>query len=95
MSSSEDLCGRCLIVFDARCEYVAEWESGSDHTAARRPQELADWVEAVMIKAGGDARFSMWGRAGMLIPVSTWQGDRICEAHLWERRDAEVRGGGR
>ena len=93
-----DLCGRCLINPNAvtliRAK-VSHADGSIDSLVCPdlRPRTIRDWAEGILL-ADEHVVFELDAWSGALIPVATWNGDPICDMHLWERRDAELRLGG-
>ena len=86
-----EVCNRCLVVFDARIEYVAQWSDQQRTLSPSSPAKIATWYERIMEASGGDATFSYGPTTSVLTPVSTWHGDLVCSPHLWDALDRERR----
>jgi len=84
-------CSRCLIHLNASIA-IFEKTTGKAMPSSS-PRAIIAWYESVMEETGGDAWFTWNSSDRVLVPVSTWHGDPVCEAHLWELRDRELRGG--
>lgn len=89
----DDLCGRCLTIVDTRTAVQAH---GRDDElpvdfplSATLTQRLRAWVEEQMW--GNGKMISIDAQPNAFRPVSTWHGDPVCEFHLRECRDRELR----
>ena len=89
------LCGRCLIIVDARSSVVA-YEAGKPESmieGAPNPtnaRALRQWVEEQMW--GNSRRIAIDAMPDAFRCVATWQGDPLCEGHMrdvrwWEHRN--------
>jgi len=86
-----ELCGRCLAIVDVRIGVVAEKRGAREgfSGSATDSWALARWV----IEKLAD-HWTIWisDYTRAFEPVATWQGDPVCEMHLRECRERELRG---
>lgn len=95
---TDDLCGRCLVVLSPAVNIIATWQAaGLDHAEHPQyptsPKSLLAWAEARIY--GDGATISTDAATDTFRPVTTWHGDPVCIPHLFELRQAEMRGGQR
>lgn len=96
MDINSDVCNRCLVMRDVRIGFTARWQSGgmvfAEPWNTIGPRETINWHEKMMIKSGGDAIFDYAASRGALTAITTWNGDPVCEMHLWDLTERELRG---
>ena len=88
-----DLCGRCLVIVDARTVIRARHPDGCIEVCEHStdPRTLKKWVEA---RAYGDGcTFQVDNTTDRFLAISTWHGDPVCSWHLWVLAEAEMRDG--
>lgn len=89
------ICGRCLIYPNVTSILQAEWLEGGlirqeicQHITS--PAAVLRWIEGAGEKSGGDARFTVDADTGAVTAISTWNGDEVCQMHLWRLVAAEM-----
>jgi hypothetical protein len=86
-----EICNRCIVVVNVstiirarQTGYVIE--NYSDITDVKK---LIEWARRMIIR-GADIEMNTCAHA--FEAISTWNGDPVCQVHLWERLDAERKG---
>jgi hypothetical protein len=86
-----ECCARCAIIINVTSTIVARWEPAELETlnGSDTPERVNEWYASIMEKSGGDAIFAQFGRSGVMIPIATWYGDKVCSFHLWQLAEWE------
>lgn len=103
---SSDICNRCLsipnvsMVFGVRFIVFPETTDYQPYYPATIPEGLAQWASEILA-LDPQAKFTCGAMYSVIIPFSTWHGDKVCLSHLmdlageerswWGRRDPRLR----
>lgn len=85
-----EICGRCLVNLDARSSVAAVKEGQYEPAPNMAPWPLKAWAQE---KAADGYVFEQYTSSGVLIAISTWNGDPVCAVHLWTLVDLEMKRG--
>ena len=85
-----ELCGRCLVVVDARTVIRARTPTRITTAPDLDVVSLIKWAESMIY--GDNANIEVNGTRNRFQPVSTYRGDLVCAVHLYELVSLELRG---
>jgi ABC-type transport system involved in Fe-S cluster assembly fused permease/ATPase subunit len=88
-----ELCGRCLVVVDARTTIRARTRQAVTHAPDLDVLSLIKWAEDKMY--GDGAEIEVNDTRHRFRPVSTYRGDLVCAYHLYQLVSLELRTGPR
>jgi hypothetical protein len=88
-----ELCGRCLVVINARLMVCAKHPNGAVEIIqqATNPVSLKSWVTG-LLQNSPEWRFEIGDTAHRFLPIATMYGDPVCAYHLWQLVDDEMHG---